>query len=468
MDQKVTTATEETLNMPTRTQFFSTSADNIEVPYGTGPRERKRSSSRRNGGDNSDGIYELGDVSMDDIFDPFGRANDDVAEFFDSDDSQDQDGIDIENLDNIYNDPKMAAVLDEGVHQIPGSPWAKPANRPSSRPSEPLPIASLASSLSFILAVGWVFALVGLAIWNYASVGRIVAEICLGLLSFFGLFWNSYFTVSSICKCFIPAKAFRTNTKYCSMIPEEKPKGEAWLDCTIQIPVYKESLQEVLMPTPKSCILSRDYYCRSSGARCNIVICDDGMMALLKNNFAAAEMLWETIESTKGRVFKLSQLLQKVPRPSRRHLKGLSSRNVYEVFHRMLFYYHYDIGFVARSTWDRRGKFKKASNLNSHLRLTWGAQQISQSENIGFGQALIKASHNQDGSRFIMSGGDIGIGDLIIVNDADARMAESVIVKTVPEFLNDEFLGFTQHATKVSYVITSSRLCLVSCLTPFG
>jgi hypothetical protein len=45
-------------------------------------------------------------------------------------------------------------------------------------------------------------------------------------------------------------------------------------------------------------------------------------------------------------------------------LKGLHSKG---------FYYHYQIGFVARSTVDRRGKFKKASNLNAHLRLTLDA-----------------------------------------------------------------------------------------------
>ena len=39
----------------------------------------------------------------------------------------------------------------------------------------------------------------------------------------------------------------------------------------------------------------------SAGANCNICVCDDGMMALLKNNFAAAEMLWDTIESTEGK-----------------------------------------------------------------------------------------------------------------------------------------------------------------------
>jgi hypothetical protein len=117
----------------------------------------------------------------------------------------------------------------------------------------------------------------------------------LAVFSFFGLFWNSYFIVSSICKCFVPAKAFRTKTKYCIIIPEAKYPKASWLDVTIQIPVDKDSPQEVIMPTLKSCIKSRDFYRKNSADRFNIVICDDGMMAFLIDNIPAAEMLWESI-----------------------------------------------------------------------------------------------------------------------------------------------------------------------------
>lgn len=409
-------------------RFSPDDDDTVEVVYGS-----KRNSP-------SSGLYQ---------FNPFGHSDDDdVAEFFEDNDSADLEAYVDDNPNKIFSDPRKNAVLNEGVHEIPGSPWAKPANRPSNRPTEPLAIARYASSLAFTLAFGWCVGIFVLAIWNYSSLGRTIVEIFLGLLSFFGLFWNSYFTVSSIFKCFIPSRAFQTNTKYCSMIPEEKPSNSSWSNVTIQIPVYKESLQEVVMPTLKSCMKSRDYYIRKTGSRCNIVVCDDGMMAFLKNNFAAAEMLWETICKTNGKIFKLSQLLQQVPRPSRRHLKGLKSHSVYEVFHRMLFYFHYDIGFVGRSTWDRRGKFKKASNLNSHLRLVWGAEQVAKTHDMSLDQSLIEVSHNSDGSRDIMFGNDVSIGHLIVVNDADARMSETVILKTVPEFLNDKFLGFTQHATK--------------------
>jgi Glycosyl transferase family group 2 len=255
-----------------------------------------------------------------------------------------------------------------------------------------------------------------------------------------------------VLKCFIPKQAFKTNTKYCSIIPESKDPRDEWLDVTIQIPIYRESLVQTLMPTLRSCVTARMEYEKETkySAHCNIVVCDDGMMVMLRDNFAAAEMLWQQIVTTHGRVLKLSKLLATVPRASRSHLKGLRSRDVYEVFHRMLYYYHYDIGFVARSTLDRRGKFKKASNLNSHLRLALGAQQRVQEhpEDLSYEDAMLQEVHNEDGSRFAMFGNDVRIGHLLCVTDADTRMANSVIAKTVPEFLNDKTLGFTQHATK--------------------
>jgi len=341
-------------------------------------------------------------------------------------------------------------LLDNDASLIPGSPFSKPPNRRSNRPSEPLSIAKYASSCAFLFTIGFVVYLLMVPFWYYTSIGRIIVEMILALLSFFGLFWNSYFVTAMVFKCFIPKKAFLANTKYCSIIPETKSENAEWLDVTIQIPVYKESLHEVLMPTLKSCLASRDYYHAKSGARCNIVVCDDGMMAFLKDNFPAAEMLWLSIQESKGRVVRLSTLLQHVPRASRRHLKGLRSRDVYEVFHRMLYFYHFDISFVARSTVDRRGKFKKASNLNSHLRLALGAQQRATESNgsLSIDQALLEEAHNDDGSRYVMFGNDVVVGHLICVNDADARMAETVIYLTVPEFLSDPSLGFTQHATK--------------------
>lgn len=458
-------------SVPVKT-MRSDGEDSVEVGFGAFPPPPPNRS--RGGG----GSSLQGPVDLDEMFD---RIDDDADSLLSDEDGEhrlliddsDSWGDDYEQHLNqqqhqakFFNNPNRR-LLDNDASLIPGSPFSKPPNKPSTRPAEPLAIAKYTSVIASMITIGWVAFMIVSTFWYYNNVGRILAEIILSLLSFFGLAWNSYFVTASIFKCFIPAKAFKSNTKYCSIIPESATAGARWLDITIQIPVYKESLKEVLMPTLQSCMKARDYYLKNSAkmpqpvhqqqsqqqatphhTRCNIVVCDDGMMAMLRDNFAAAEMLWENIVETQGRIIRLRQLLKKVPRASRRHLKGLRSKDVYEVFHRMIFYYHFDIGFVARSTVDRRGKFKKASNLNSHLRLSLGAAQLSIDQNIPFEDALLAESHNEDGSRYIMFGNDIKMGDLICVNDADARMAESVMFKTVPEFLNDPSLGFTQHATK--------------------
>ena len=379
---------------------------------------------------------------------PHADSDDDI-ESFSAFEEDERSSVDLEeNPNRLYYDPN--AVV-EGVHNIPGSPWAKPPIRPNSRPKETLPIAKYVATLSIVFCLLWVGTVIFFALWNYKNGPRMVVEICMGVLCFLGMFSNSYFTVSSIFKACIPSRALRTNTRYSSVVPEEKAPLDEWLSVTIQIPVYKEPIHTVLLPTLESCVQARNFYIQSTGCKANICVCDDGMMVLLKNNFAAAEMLWETITKTKGKILKLSRLLKVVPRPSRQHLKGLNCNSVYEVFHRMLFYYHFQIGFIARSTWDRPGKSKKASNLNAHMRLVWGAkQQIEDNKSrLSFDQVLHQMSHNSDGSRFIMFGNDISVGELLVITDANSRMAESVIHKTVPEFLNDPGLGFTQHATKV-------------------
>lgn len=110
--------------------------------------------------------------------------DDDVEEFFEDNSYEDEYNDEDDNPNRIFFDPKKTAVLNEGVHEIPGSPWAKPANRPSSRPTEPLPIARYASAIAFALAFGWCVSIFVLAIWNYSSLGRVIVEVMLGKVLF--------------------------------------------------------------------------------------------------------------------------------------------------------------------------------------------------------------------------------------------------------------------------------------------
>jgi hypothetical protein len=257
--------------------------DAVEMTYGNGQYKTamKQSIGRGNGPVDLDALFADDDEAI---------YDDDDALFTSMGPTQEEE--DLAAGPRYFNNPHKR-LLDNDASLIPGSPFSKPMNTPSNRPSEPLAIAKYASTLACAMTLGWVIYLIFNAIWWYNSAGRIVVEVILALLSFFGLFWNSYFIISSIMKCFIPAKAFKTNTKYSSIIPEKAPPNATWLDVTIQIPVYKESLKEVLMPTLNSCMEARDHYVKETGARCNIVVCDDGMMAMLRDNFPAAEMLWK-------------------------------------------------------------------------------------------------------------------------------------------------------------------------------
>lgn len=140
-------------------------------------------------------------VDLDNVFDPFAAAQEDeeLKDFFDEDDNQKHDlDVDVENPNRVYSDG--SGVLNDAVHQIAGSPWAKPAYNPSNRPTDPLPIAKYTSGIALTLTLGLIIFLLFISFWNYTSVGRIIVELILAILSFFGLFWNSYFVVSSIFK----------------------------------------------------------------------------------------------------------------------------------------------------------------------------------------------------------------------------------------------------------------------------
>lgn len=118
-------------------------------------------------------------------FDPYGHDDDEaVKEFFDDSAEIGEKGgkyDGAENPNKMFFNPNKPAVLDDGVHEIPGSPWAKPAGTPSTRPTEPLNIAKYASTLAFALAFGACVAIFIMAFWNYSTAGRILVEVFLGM-----------------------------------------------------------------------------------------------------------------------------------------------------------------------------------------------------------------------------------------------------------------------------------------------
>ncbi|KAF5354337.1 hypothetical protein D9756_007321 [Leucocoprinus leucothites] len=137
-----------------------------------------------------------------------------------------------------------------------------------------------------------------------------------------------------------PIAHYHSNSTYYSALPPPPPRvspdtGESLPHITIQMPVYKESLEGVIKPSVESLKKAMQTYARQGGSS-GLFVCDDGMRLL----------------SPKDRD------------------------------ERIVFYANHNIGWVARPKHDsqpggftRAGRFKKASNMNYGLALSLKAEK---------------------------------------------------------------------------------------------
>lgn len=103
---------------------------------------------------------------------------------------------------------------------------------------------------------------------------------------------------------------------------------------TVWLPVYREALEEVIMPTVESLKAAQATYERQGGT-VSILVCDDGLQLISP----------EQVEARKK------------------------------------FYFNNNIAYVARpghgaNGFERRGRFKKASNMNFAIQLSLRVEEI--------------------------------------------------------------------------------------------
>jgi hypothetical protein len=159
--------------------------------------------------------------------------------------------------------------------------------------------------------------------------------ICFFLI--FSLFWLNYKLYSiffSIYKLFFNFDKLHRNNKYYSgiEIPDSYVNSKLYPNITIQIPIYKENLNDIIKPTLYNCIRESNRYTVETNALCNIVVCDDGYNVISEE----------------------------------------------EKNERLQFYSEMKIEFTARpnpNKYPRNGRFKKASNLN--FSLNYWSKQLS-------------------------------------------------------------------------------------------
>ncbi len=200
-----------------------------------------------------------------------------------------------------------------------------------------------------------------------------------------------------------------------------------WPSVTIQIPIFREDFEDAIRPTLDAALVAAERYREQTGAPCNVLVSEDGLLYFAKNDLERA----------------LAEAQRVAPADRTADQKQLLARMAYYDTHR--------VAFVARPYpqpgvpgTERAGRFRKASNLNYSLRLA---------DRLDGGAPLSEAhAHFRDAvpARVYELGrwqGDVRVGDIIVQLDKDSVMPPDVIRATVPEFLADPTLAYTQHSS---------------------
>ncbi|KAJ3128524.1 hypothetical protein HK098_004154 [Nowakowskiella sp. JEL0407] len=215
-----------------------------------------------------------------------------------------------------------------------------------------------------------------------------------------------FVTISAILQTFGPINQLFANTVYYSGSPPERLVKEKLPHVTIQIAVYTESLDTVIHPTIKSVKQAMTTYERQGGS-VNIYINDDGMQVIPPD------------EAQKRKDYYKSHSIGWCSRPK-----------------------HNKDGFI------RKGRFKKASNLNFCLRVSTQVEKLMMG-GMDYEDAIKEVT--SDGIAWC--GGNILLGDYILQLDADTRVPEDSIIDAVSEMVQSPEVGIIQFTSGVMYVV---------------
>jgi hypothetical protein len=233
---------------------------------------------------------------------------------------------------------------------------------------------------------------------------------------FLSLFFFQSVTGSAL-QIFGPVRHFSSNSKFFSAVPSPRLQGPDLPHVTIQCPVYKEGLQSVIAPTVRSIEEAINTY-ELQGGTANIFINDDGL-----------------------------QLVDESERLAR-----------------IEFYTNHNIGWVARpkhgeNGFLRRGKFKKASNMNFAMMISCKLEeklaQYDQDPQIDDSHDLTEMALNEvikdDGRAW--AAGNIRMGDYILIIDSDTRVPVDCLLDAVSEMELSPEVGILQCTSGVMQVV---------------
>ncbi|KAK5655991.1 hypothetical protein OQA88_5129 [Cercophora sp. LCS_1] len=235
---------------------------------------------------------------------------------------------------------------------------------------------------------------------------------------FFTLFFAQVI-VGCLAQIFGPIRQLTMNSKFYSARPPPRLQSSTLPHITVQCPVYKEGLNAVIAPTVKSIKQAMSTY-ELQGGSANMFINDDGL-----------------------------QLISEEERRAR-----------------IEFYADHSIGWVARpkhgeNGFLRRGKFKKASNMNFALMISCKVEEKLEAihrtpdwsqhdEALAYERAL-KEVLEEDGRAW--ADGNIRVGDYILIIDSDTRVPADCLLDAVSEMELSPDVGIMQFSSGVMQVV---------------
>ena len=258
----------------------------------------------------------------------------------------------------------------------------------------------------------------------YPRLGLILSEpvfLCLGLFFVIVIFNNCFQLIG-------PITSIKTNSRFYSAIKPNLAQARALGFTppliTIQMPIYTESLEGVVKPTVSSLQAAISHY-ESRGGTARIFMNDDGMAIRSEEDNA---------------LFKE-------------------------------FYTNNNIGWVSRPKHNfegfvRRGKFKKASNMNFALNISNRVEEVLQmsvdrlyekgvatitedQELEMYNEALKQVLTSDPRAR---AGGNIRMGEIILIVDSDTVVPEDCLMYGAAEMFLSPEVAIVQHSTGVMQV----------------
>lgn len=227
--------------------------------------------------------------------------------------------------------------------------------------------------------------------------------------------------IQGIALLFGPIRQMRMNTRYYSGTAPEHVITGTLPHVTIQMPVYKESLDTVLAPTIESLNRAIRTY-ELQGGTASILVSEDGML------------LVDEEERQKRLDYYDRQQIAWVARPG-----------------------HNKDGYI------RKGRFKKASNLNFTCQISLAVEKYMDEmrpqdttnwshldEDDLYQTALRKAL--ADAHPKAQASGNVRIGDLILLIDCDTRVPEDCFLDAASEMTQCPDVAILQHCSGVMLV----------------